>query len=205
MLAELLATPGVTEHCELRSEIGFLALHGGLEANTWEIAREAADRCDASLYGVVQPADLNWHVPSNRYELAESPQLTAFCDHVEVAVSLHGYGGVVDHPDRWLTICVGGAGRDHAAVVAAALRGSLTDYRILDSFDQIPPQYRGVHPDNPVNRVRAGGVQIELPPRVRGSSPIWADHPFDEEPWVPHTAALLDALVTAARIIRPRT
>ena len=26
---------------------------------------------------------------------------------------------------------------------------------------------RGIHPDNPVNRAREGGVQIELPPRVR--------------------------------------
>jgi phage replication-related protein YjqB (UPF0714/DUF867 family) len=31
----------------------------------------------------------------------------------------------------------------------------------------MPSTLRGVHPDNPVNRPRAGGVQLELPPRIR--------------------------------------
>jgi len=198
MLADLLATDGVAEHCELRSPVGFMALHGGLEANTWEIAAEAARRCGASLYGVVQPPNLSWHVPSRLYALDESPRLTAFCDHVDVVISLHGYGGVRDSEQRWLTLCVGGAARAEARVVGAALREHLPEYVVLDDLGDVPVQYRGVHPDNPVNRVRRAGVQIELPPRVRGSSPIWADHPFDREPWVPHTAALLDALVAAA-------
>jgi phage replication-related protein YjqB (UPF0714/DUF867 family) len=30
---------------------------------------------------------------------------------------------------------------------------------------------RGLHPENPVNRARAGGVQLELPPRVRNLGP----------------------------------
>ena len=198
MLDDLLATDGVTEHRELRSAVGFMALHGGLEANTWEIAREAAERSGASLYGVVQPEQLSWHVPSYRYALGESELLRSFCDHVDVAISVHGYGGVQERPDRWLTICVGGGGRSEARLVGAELRARLEDYSVLDELDDIPTRYRGVHPDNPVNRVRRAGVQIELPPRVRGTSPIWADHPFDLEPWVPHTVALLDALVVAA-------
>jgi phage replication-related protein YjqB (UPF0714/DUF867 family) len=198
VLADLLATDGVTEHCELRSTVGFMALHGGLEANTWEIAAEAATRCGASLYGVVQPERLTWHVPSKLYALDQSARLAAFCEHVEVVISLHGYGGVRDSEQRWLTICVGGGGRVEAGLVGAELRERLPDYVVLDQLADIPVQYRGVHPDNPVNRVRRAGVQIELPPRVRGTSPVWADHPFDREPWVPHTAALLDALVAAA-------
>jgi len=198
VLDELLATDGVIEHCDLRSRVGFMALHGGLEANTWEIAREAAVRTGASLYAVVQPEQLTWHVPSKLYLLDQSPRLAAFCDHVDVVISLHGYGGVREHPNRWLTICVGGEGRAEAGVVGAALRESLPDYEVFDRLDEIPPQYRGVHPDNPVNRVRGAGVQIELPPRIRGTSPVWAGHDFDTEPWVPHTVALLDALTTAA-------
>lgn len=198
MLADLLATPGVVEHCELRSTVGFLALHGGLEATTYEIASTAAERAGASLYAVVQPADLTWHVPSHRYSRSDSSALAAFCDHVDVAISVHGYGGVRDHERRWTTIVVGGAHRDAAAIVADELRSALGDYDVLDDLATIPREYRGVHPDNPVNRVRVGGVQIELPPRVRGSSPIWADHDFAAEPFVPHTVALLDALVAAA-------
>jgi MFS family permease len=30
-----------------------------------------------------------------------------------------------------------------------------------------PTRLRGMHPDNPVNRVTDGGVQLELPPRIR--------------------------------------
>jgi phage replication-related protein YjqB (UPF0714/DUF867 family) len=198
MLDELLATDGVVEHCRLRSRVGFMALHGGLEANTWEIAREVAQRSDSSLYAVVQPERLTWHVPSKRYALEHSEQLRAFCDHVDVVVSLHGYGGVRDHPNRWMTICVGGSGRDAAATVGTELRAGLPDYTVIDELDSIPPQYRGVHPDNPVNRVRGAGVQVELPPRVRGTSPVWADHDFGSDPWVPHTRALLDALQGAA-------
>jgi len=199
VLADLLATDGVIEHCELRSKVGFMALHGGLEATTWEIAQEAAARSGASLYGVVQPPDLHWHVPSKAYELDASAALASFCDHVDIAISVHGYGGVVDHESRWLTVCVGGRGRTEGRVVADALRVHLPDYTVLDDLDEIPPNYRGVHPDNPVNRVRRGGVQIELPPRIRGTSPVWANHDFDREPWVPHTAALLDALTEAAQ------
>ncbi len=39
-------------------------------------------------------------------------------------------------------------------------------------------------------------MQIELPPRIRGSSPIWAD--WDHTTMVPHMAALIDGLVDAA-------
>jgi phage replication-related protein YjqB (UPF0714/DUF867 family) len=47
------------------------------------------------------------------------------------------------------------------------LRGALPGYVWIDDMDRIPSHLRGVHGDNPVNRVRGGGVQIELPPRVR--------------------------------------
>ena len=40
-------------------------------------------------------------------------------------------------------------------------------YRWIDDLERIPSHLRGVHRDNPVNRARDGGVQIELPPRVR--------------------------------------
>src|SRR5438067_4983734 len=96
-LTALLGCDGVSEHCVLRSRrVGFLSLHGGLEATTFEIASEAARRSDASLYAVVQPDELRWHLPSQRFDPSESPQLDAFCTHVTTAISLHGFGGLVD-------------------------------------------------------------------------------------------------------------
>ena len=197
MLDEFLATDGVEERSELRSAVGFLALHGGLEAATFEIAAEAARRCGASFYGIRQPEHLEVHVPSHRHRRGASAALDEFCDHVELGVSLHGYGGVRSSPRRWVTIAVGGRGRAEATVVAAALRRRLGDYDVLDDLDQIPRSYRGLHPDNPVNRLRGAGVQLELPPRVRGTSPIWAGFDRSVTPWVPHTEALLDGLVDA--------
>jgi phage replication-related protein YjqB (UPF0714/DUF867 family) len=194
--AGLLATPGVEERSVLRSRFGFLALHGGLEQATAELATEAAERAGASLYAVVQPADLRWHIPSMHFEPAQSPALAAFLDHVDAVVSLHGYGGLRTSDDRWTTVLVGGANRQLARDLAARLRGALSHYTWLDDLERIPTAYAGVHPANPVNRPRGGGVQLELPPRVRGYGRYWAG--FDGDGWPPHSAILLDELVDFA-------
>src|SRR6478735_5634194 len=157
-LSGLLACEGVLEHCELRSRrVGFLSLHGGLEATTFEIASEAARRSGASLYAVVQPDDLRWHVPSQCFDPEESEQLDAYCAHTSTAISLHGYGGVVDRDDRWTTVVLGGRDRHTATALAEALRDALPDYSFLDDLDEIPSRYRGVHSANPVNRTHAAG------------------------------------------------
>ena len=108
--------------------------------------------------------------------------------------ALHGYGGIRDSDQRWTTIAVGGVDRELAVELATRLRAGLFDYEVVDDLDDIPPAYRGVHPANPVNRLRRGGVQLELPPRVRGHSPVWARHDFEREPFVPHGEALLTVL-----------
>ena len=51
--------------------------------------------------------------------------------------------------------------------LAARLRDALPGYHWIDDLGLIPSHLRGVHPDNPVNRPARGGVQLELPPRVR--------------------------------------
>src|SRR5918994_1463776 len=108
VLGDLLATPGVEELCELGSRFGFMALHGGnLERGTDTIARAAADRAGASLYAVVQPPDLRWHVPSVAYDPKDSPCLATFLAHVDTVVTVHGYG----REGLWATLLVGGRNR----------------------------------------------------------------------------------------------
>ncbi len=166
--AELLDCAGVREAIELRSVVGFMAIHGGsLERGTAEIATAAADAAGASLYTVEQPPDLRWHVPSHLIGRESSAALSAFLDHVEIVVSIHGYG----RQGWWTRILAGGADRDLALRVAGDLRPALPDYEIIDDVDAIPRELRGLHPDNPVNRARVGGVQLELPPRIRGIGP----------------------------------
>ena len=171
MFAELLAHEGVEELCELRSPFGLMAFHGGnLESGTDQIAGVAAEQVGASLYAVIQPSDLRWHIPSIEVRPTDSPRLAAFIDHVDVAIAVHGYGA----DGYWTTLLLGGRNRSLATHVGNALRVELAPhgYDVIDDLDAIPSRLRGVHRDNPVNLPRGGGVQLELPPRVRGTSPL---------------------------------
>lgn len=190
--AELLALPGVEEESELRGRVGFMAYHGGgLEEMTDVIAREAASLAGASYYGVIHPPDWDLHLPSTRVTPDDSPMLAAFVEHVEVVVTVHGFG----RRPLLTSLLLGGRNRTLAAHVAEHLRPRLPAYDIVDDLDRIPTELRGVHERNPVNLPSGGGVQIELPPRVRGSSPLWWDW---EHGLVPHTRALIDGLAAAA-------
>jgi phage replication-related protein YjqB (UPF0714/DUF867 family) len=91
--------------------------------------------------------------------------LAAFLDHVDVVVSLHGYGRM----NRSTQVLVGGCNRDLAAHLARHV--VIPGYELITDLEQIPRELRGMHPDNPVNQPRDGGAQIELSPRVRGISP----------------------------------
>jgi phage replication-related protein YjqB (UPF0714/DUF867 family) len=190
--AQLLEVPNVIEECELRGTFGFMAYHGGgLEEMTDVIARQAAARSGASYYGVVHPGDWELHIPSTRVTPDESPTLAEFLDHVRVVITVHGYG----RRTLFTSVLLGGRNRMLAAHVAVHLRGALPAYDIVDDLDRIPTELRGVHERNPVNLPRHEGVQVELPPRVRGSSPLWWDW---EGGMVPHTEALIDGLAAAA-------
>ncbi len=184
--ADLLAQPGVVEEVALSSTFGLMAFHGGsLEEGTDTIAADVAARADASLYTVALPADLKWHVPSRLVDPDHSHRLRTFLEHVDVAVALHGYGRV----GQWTTLLLGGTNRTLASHLAVHLRASLPHYEIVADLVAIPAELRGQHPDNPVNRPRNGGVQLELCPRVRGLGP-YANPP--------DTTALVDALTVAA-------
>ena len=190
--AEVLAMPGVREERELRGRVGFMAYHGGgLEEMTDVIARHAAESADASYYGVVHPSGWDLHLPSTRVTPADSEVLSEFIDHVDAVITVHGFG----RRPLLTSILLGGRNRALAGHVATHLRAHLPAYDIVDDLDDIPAELRGVHERNPVNLPAGGGVQIELPPRVRGSSPLWWDW---EDGLVPHTRSLITALAAAA-------
>ncbi len=188
MFAELVGHPGVEEHLALGSRIGFLALHGGLEPGTAELATAAAARSGSSLYTVVQPDELGWHVPAHQIVPHDVPALAAFLEHVDVVVSLHGYR----RPDLWATLLVGGANRVLAVDLGARLRAALPDYEVVDDLATIPADLRGVHPGNPVNLTRGGGVQLELPHPVRSIGP------YRDATYRRHTTVLVDTLAAYA-------
>src|ERR1700761_8329765 len=191
-LSELLAEPGVVESSQLRSRFGFLAIHGGgLEQMTDVIAERAAEAADASTYLLRHPDHCPHHLPSARFYPGESTRLAEFLDHVDVAVSLHGYGRI----GRSTQLLAGGRNRALAAHLARHIR--LSGYQVVTDLDDIPQELRGLHPNNPVNRVRDGGTQLELSVRVRGLSPR---SPLPGPDGLsPVTTALVQGLATAAR------
>lgn len=171
---------------------GVMAYHGGdLEVGTDAVAEAVAEATGASLYAVRQPVGLRWHIPSARCRPEHSPRLAAFVDHVDTVITIHGFG----RRRMFRSILLGGRNREAARVVGRCLRRSLPDYEVIDRLDDIPQELRGLHPDNPVNLPPNRGVQVELPPRVRGNGPFW-------NAWhggfpTPHTARLVEGLSEA--------
>ena len=178
-LEELLACHGVEEDLALRSRFGFMAFHGGsLETQTDAIAAEAAEKSEASFYAIRQPPNLRWHIPSSLFRADESPKLQAFFKGVDIVVTVHGFRRKA-FPRH---VMLGGRNRALAAHLAETLRPKLPDAVVVDDLSKIPESIRGVHPANPVNVPRLGGVQLELSPLLRTRS-----------------ATLIDALAEAAR------
>ena len=130
-----------------------------------------------------------------------------------VVVAVHGYG----RRNLFTSLLCGGQNRELASHVARHIRAELPAYQTIDDIDEIPKALRGLHPDNPCNLPINGGVQLELPPRVRGLSPLamfWPSNQDAEgrqtlraEPAerrrramkrFPHVNHLIDGLVKAA-------
>ncbi len=192
--AALLASPGVVEVFERRSRFGFMAFHGGsLEERTDVIAAQAAAASGSSYYGVLLPPDLRWHIPSAQVCPADSARFTAFLHHVDAVVAVHGFG----RDGYWTALLLGGSNRALAAHLAGAIRPALPGYTVVTDLHHIPAGLRGLHPDNPCNLPTSGGVQLELPPRVRGNTPRCP--PPDRAGLVPDAQALVTALTGAAR------
>ena len=142
--AALLAHPGVDEVCVRRGRFGFMAYHGGsLEEMTDVIAAAAAEQSNASYYGVHQPPDLQWHIPSIDVTPAASTELAWFLDHVDVVVTVHGYG----RQGLWTTLLLGGGNRTLADHVGGHLRAALPAYEIATDLERIPKELCGLHPE----------------------------------------------------------
>jgi phage replication-related protein YjqB (UPF0714/DUF867 family) len=185
-LAELLSLPGVEEFCVLRSTVGFMALHGGSQdRGTHEIACRAAEQAGGSYYAIVQPSAMRAHLTSRSHNPDQSERLRAFLRHVKIAISIHGYGrdlfrlqadpvqGIVVEPygpalhgrqtGPFKEIILGGRNADFLEVARRLFFDRFEGYCLGDERIRL-----GFDPDNPVNLPSAQGVQVELPPGLRG-------------------------------------
>jgi phage replication-related protein YjqB (UPF0714/DUF867 family) len=185
-LAELLKLPRVSEECVLRSAVGFMALHGGSQdRGTDQIASRAAEQAGASYYAIIQPAELRVHLTSRLHNPDHSARLRAFLQHVDIAISVHGFGrdsfALWIDPERGLVIepygpairgnqsgplrgvIVGGRNIELLKVARQLLHDRFAGYHVADERVRL-----GFHPDNPVNLPSGRGIQVELPPGLRG-------------------------------------
>ncbi len=201
MFRELLDHPDVEEVVTLRGHefprhqrLGFMAYHGGgLEEMTDVIAQKAALLSGTSYYGVHQPRGMEHHIPSIEVSPEASNNLQSFMDHVHTVITVHGFG----RKGFFTSLLLGGQHRQLADHIGQHLTEHLPAYRIITDLEQIPKELRGLHPRNPVNIPPGTGVQIELPPRVRGTTPLFWDWEGPNHP--PHTESLITGLAMAAR------
>lgn len=195
MLKEFLAREEVTELCELRGRFGIMAYHGGnLERTTDAVAAEVASRTGSSFYGVAQDVPHRHHLASTHFDPDHSAALADFLGHVDVVITIHGYG----RRRLWRHLLLGGRNRTLARHVAAHLRSGLPRrFRVLDDLEAIPRELRGQHPRNPVNRPPNHGVQIELPPTIRWNMREWGWSDHEGVSRTPDVHRLIDSLCLA--------
>ena len=153
MFAELLAHPGVEEVLELRGRFGFMAYHGGsLEEMTDVIAPAAAEqagrvvlrRPPARRPAVAHPVD------RDRPGRVRT-RWPAFLDHVDVVVTVHGYG----REGYWATLLLGGQQPGAGRPRRRPPRGRPARLRDRHRPRADPAaELRGLHPRNPVNLPR---------------------------------------------------
>ncbi|MET8693695.1 poly-gamma-glutamate hydrolase family protein [Streptomyces bauhiniae] len=175
----------------LGGPIGLLALHGGVEGGTAELAREVATRTGATLLTFTQPSGPRKHIPSTR--MTPCTPLTTFLTHATLTISLHGH----NRRAAPRTIYVGGSNRPAARLVAAALSRWAPAFVPITTLSEIPHPLRGLHPDNPVNQTRDGGVQLELPVHARTT------HPAPTDPEIP-PQSVVEGLVAGVRTLMQR-
>ena len=150
--AGLLADDGVVERCALASRFGFMAYHGGgLEEMTEAIAAPPQSS-GASLYAVVQPCG-SAHFPSTS-TAGRVGGAGQFLDHVDVVVTVHGFG----RRGRFTSLLLGGRNRELArASVGRCV--ALPAYDIVTELEEIPRDCAALHPGNPVNLPAGAGCR----------------------------------------------
>ncbi len=206
----------------MRSAVGFMALHGGSQdRGTDQLVRRAAELSGSSYYAIVQPEGLRVHLTSRLHDPGGSAPLRAFLGHVEIALSVHGFGR--DGFSLWIDpgrgpmidlygpallgaqagplrgIIVGGRNADLLDAARRVFRDRIAGYHLADERVRL-----GFHPDNPVNLPSARGVQIELPPGLRGIGDF-GEHlvPQEDEKVAEVVAALVELAALAGEAIGP--
>jgi phage replication-related protein YjqB (UPF0714/DUF867 family) len=164
----VLSDPAVREVYLPGGPVGIFAPHGGgIEPGTEEIARAVAQATGATLYvlSAKRPtANAALHVTCTKMKPGVSQKLDAALKACRVAIGIHGHGRTKDGG----AIYVSGLAAEAVKLCSESLRNALGDHwAVIDDAGEIPADLAGVDKQNFINRVKDGGVQIELPRALR--------------------------------------
>jgi phage replication-related protein YjqB (UPF0714/DUF867 family) len=141
--------------------------------------------------------------------------------HVQIAISIHGFGRDgfalwVDHELGLMIDPYGPATRGRqkgplTGIIVGGQNARLVScarellHERFDGYHVADPSLRlGFHPENPVNLPSAKGVQIELPPGLRGIGAYGEQYvPRDDELVAEVVVALVELADLAANLIEP--
>jgi len=157
------------EHKE--GDIAVLAYHAKTEEGTGDVAEDISKNSNASLY-VFEGK----RVPSTKITPTNSEDLNRMVQEKRTAVSMHAYhkqgnyekqGKKYDYKD---TVFVSGQNSELAKKIATELEDSLGhEYHIETNPDYIPAHLKGMSKHNIANKFKEGGVQVEMPRKLRES------------------------------------
>jgi phage replication-related protein YjqB (UPF0714/DUF867 family) len=164
---------------------------------------------------------LRVHLTSRRHNPDHSALLRTFLQHVDIAISVHGFGrdsfALWIDPERGLVIepygpatrgnqsgplrgvIVGGRNAELLSVARRLLNDRFAGYHVADERVRL-----GFHPDNPANLPSERGIQVELPPGLRGIGDC-GEHfaPRQDGVVTEVVAALVELANRATEFLRP--
>jgi hypothetical protein len=108
------------------------------------------------------------HVPSTQIRPEASEALARFLRHIDVVVTIHGYG----RRGFFTSLLLGGRNRALADHVAAHLRPKLPAYDIVTELERIPPDLRGMHADKPGEPADRRRCADRAPAACSGFEPV---------------------------------
>ena len=164
-LSELLADPAVIELKPVAIPVrlpGHPRRRSG--ADDGRHRRAAADAAGASVYLLRHPRAIRTIYRRPAISPQASARLSEFLEHVDVVVSVHGYGRI----GRSTQLLAGGGNRALAQHLARHI--DVPGYQVVTDLDAIPAELRGLHPDNPVNRGAAAAPSSNSPRGCAGSA-----------------------------------
>ena len=143
------------------TKIAVLAYHAKTEAGTAEIAEAVHEKSPSSMY-----VFKGNRVASTKVTHTHSDKLKSLVKEAETAVSVHGYKNKKGVDNN--VIYVSGQHGKLSSKIAKELQKNFGDnYHIETNPDYIPKHLQGKSDYNIVNKFEKGGVQIELPEKLR--------------------------------------